>query len=286
MNLLLLEARELIDDRVTLDAGPDRGDRRARHLREVLRAGVGDEVRVGILDGPKGLGQVTDMDGDRVTLACKFDADTEPPSQDTLLLAVPRPRVLARCLADAAALGFGHILLFRSWRVDKSHLDAKVLRQTELRRHLIAGLEQARRTHLPAVSLFPLFKPFLEDRLEELLPPGPRLLAHPSAGQPVHETKIEAGEPFTLALGPEGGFIPYEVEAFAGRGFAAVSLGQNPLRVETALAVLTGQLGLIRELEPPRAVATAASRESSEYACLCQGLCTRNNKPKANRRTP
>ncbi len=248
MNLLLLEASELEHDRVTLDAGRDCQDRRARHLRQVLRSGVGDEVRVGILDGPQGLARVTAVAGDRVTLACRFEADTEPPSQDTLLLAVPRPKVLARCLADAAALGFGRILLFRSWRVDKSHLASRVLEETELRRHLIAGLEQARRTWLPEVSLFGLFKPFVEDRLLGLLPPGPRLVAHPTAERPVHETRNPTRQPFTLALGPERGFIPYEIEALEARGFVAVSSGQNPLRVETALAVLAGQLGMIRQL--------------------------------------
>ena len=133
MNLLLLEARELENDQVTLAA------RRARHLLQVLRVKVGDEVRVGILDGPHGVGLVTDMDREqeRVTLAVRFEAESEtaPPGQDTLVLAVPRPRVLARCLAHATALGFGRILLCRSWRVDKSHLESKVLRESELRRH-------------------------------------------------------------------------------------------------------------------------------------------------------
>ncbi len=252
MNLLLLEARELENGRVTLDVDHDSVDRRARHLLQVLRVKVGDEVRVGILDGPRGPGLVTAIDQkeERVTLALQFEAEneTEPPGQDTLVLAVPRPRVLARCLAHATALGFGRILLCRSWRVDKNHLGSKVLREPELRRHLIAGLEQACRTHLPAVSVLPLFKPFVEDRLEELVPAGPRFLAHPAAERPVHEAQIPAGEPFTLALGPEGGFIPYEVEALEARGFVAVSSGENPLRVETALAVLSGQLQLIRKL--------------------------------------
>jgi RsmE family RNA methyltransferase len=246
VNLLLLEACELEDDQATLDVGRDH---RGRHLREVLRVKVGDEVRVGILDGPKGLGVVTAVAADRVTLALRFETDTEPRSQDTLLLAVPRPRVLARCLADAAALGFGRILLFRSWRVDKSHLRSKVLREAQLRKHLIAGLEQACRTRLPDVSLFPLFKPFVEDRLEDLLPVGPRFVAHPVAEHSVHTARIAQGQPLTLALGPEGGFIPYEIEAFEARDFVAVSAGPNPLRVETALAVLSGQLQMIRKLD-------------------------------------
>jgi len=250
VNLLLLEARELEGHqpdsaRVTLGPG-----RRTRHLLRVLRVKVGDEVRVGVLDGPQGRGRVTDIDQttQQVTLALRFRTQQPPegPGDDTLLLAVPRPRVLARCLADATALGFGRIILCRSWRVDKSHLGSSVLQEEELRRHLILGLEQACRTGLPAVSVLPLFKPLVEDHLEDLLPPGPRFVAHPAATTPVHRGRIAAGEPFTLALGPEGGFIPYEVEALEARGFQAVSSGPGPLRVETALAVLCGQLQMLR----------------------------------------
>lgn len=254
MNLLLLETREVEGDRVTLN-----GDRRAHHLLHVLRVRVGEEVRVGILDGPRGAGVVTatDREGSEVTLQLRLEGRTRPAGEDTLLLAVPRPRVLARCLASAAGLGFGRILLCRSWRVDKSHLRSRVLQEPQLRRHLIAGLEQACRTQLPVVSVLPLFKPFVEDRLEELVPAGPRFVAHPPARCQVHEVRLPAGRPFTLAVGPEGGFIPYEVEALVARGFVAVSSGPNPLRVETALALLTGQLQMLRKL---------AARQQSQHS--------------------
>ena len=48
--------------------------------------------------------------------------------------------------------------------------------------------------------------------------------------------------PQQLALGPEGGFIPYEVESFRQRGFTPVSLGDRILSVEVALTAALGVL--------------------------------------------
>nr|MBP8302278.1 16S rRNA (uracil(1498)-N(3))-methyltransferase [Planctomycetota bacterium] len=53
--------------------------------------------------------------------------------------------------------------------------------------------------------------------------------------------------PVALALGPDGGFLPYEVEQLHAHGFFAVHCGSHPLRTESALSVLWGQLDLLRQ---------------------------------------
>lgn len=242
MNFLLLAADELeAGGRAVL-----RG-RRAAHVRTVLRAEPGKTLRAGVLGGPLGTALVTAVEDDQVTVELSLAA-APPPVRDVLLLAVPRPKVLLRMLAHAAALGFGAIVLFRSWRVDKAWLASRALDPAEQRAHLVAGLEQAGRTQVPTVQLFRRFRPFVEDDLPQLGLPNRRFVAHPTAAAATDRLAPLPQQPFALALGSEGGFLPYEVDRLVATGFTAISCGPHALRTETALAALWGQLDLLRRL--------------------------------------
>lgn len=243
MNLLLLEPAEIAAHGQAVLTG-----RRAKHAHEVLRAAPGKELRVGIVDGPLGTAEVQRSEPDLLELHCAFATSVEERPEDVLLLAIPRPRVLSRCLEDAAALGYGRIVLVRTWRVDKSWLASHALAPDSVREHLMLGLEQARRTRLPAVTVFPLFRPFVEDRLEEQVTATQRFVAHPTAAEPLTPERLAAGAPFTLAIGPEGGFVPFEIETLCARGFEEITLGPHPQRVGVALAALTAQVQLLRAM--------------------------------------
>jgi 16S rRNA (uracil1498-N3)-methyltransferase len=244
VNFLLLEPGESDADGRCRLVG-----RRAEHVRAVLRAEVGDVLRAAILDGPRGEARVTAVAAEAVEVACTWRQDVEPQPEDALLLAVPRPKVLARMLAHAAALGFGRIELFRSWRVDKSHLQSDAMQPATQRAALLAGLEQTGRTRLPTVGFHPLFRPFVEDALPALPLPAQRFVADPAAATPTAALALGGGA-VAVAIGPDGGFLPYEVERLAAQGFLPVSCGQRPLRTETALAVLKGQFDLLRDRQP------------------------------------
>ncbi len=74
---------------------------------------------------------------------------------------------------------------------------------------------------------------------------GPRLLAHPGGTEPSAWPRSRRGGEVFLAIGPEGGFTPEEVQTAEGQGWSTVGLGSTRLRVETAaLAGVVLILGL------------------------------------------
>ena len=240
MNLVLVDRRELDDQgRVTL------ADVRARHLSDVLRVACGQTVRLGVLDGPLGSGVVTAVDAGVVTLQCTFEAAVPAVPAVDLLLALPRPKVMHRLWAQVAALGVGRIMLTNAERVERNYFDTHVLSESCYRPLLIEGLQQARDTRVPAVTVHRRFRILVEDELETLSHAATRLVAHPStraslrdvlASPPPHPS--DAPGRVLLAVGPEGGWNQFELDLLDARGFVAVAMGPRTLRTDTACVAL------------------------------------------------
>jgi RsmE family RNA methyltransferase len=131
------------------------------------------------------------------------------------------------------------ITLLNAWRVEKSYWQTPILEEENLRHHLVLGLEQARDTILPRVDQKRLFKPFVEDELAGLTAGRRALVAHPVAKQACPEP---TSEPTLLAIGPEGGWLPYEVEKLVEAGCSPFHLGPRILRTEVALPTLVAHL--------------------------------------------
>jgi RsmE family RNA methyltransferase len=255
VNLILLEAADLVDS-----ATARLFDSRALHIRAVLKAKPGDALRIGKADGPRGSAEVLAVTAGEITLHCRWEESIPPRPPVDLLLAVPRPKVLKRLWAQLAALGVGRIALVTAARVERCYFDSHVLEPAFFRPLLIEGLQQACDTRVPEVSVHRAFRPFVEDELDGMFGAGVRLVADPGAegrldppsrGFRLRET-ASAGQVgvaggwtdgrrpgrVLLAVGPEGGWVPFELELLRARGFAPVTLGPRVLRTDTACVAL------------------------------------------------
>ena len=232
MNLILLFPEDFISEsEVRL------GGRRFAHVTGVHRAGVGDSLTVGLAGGGLGRGDVTRLDGEALEMRVTIDRDPPRPLDVTLVLALPRPKVLNRLIASATSLGVKRIYLINAWRVEKSYWKSPRLSEENLLLQRVLGLEQAKDTRLPSIELRRFFRPFVEDELPSIIEGTRAFVAHPGGA-----AKPAPSEPVTLAIGPEGGFIAEEIASLERIGFATMSLGERILRVETAVAVAVAKI--------------------------------------------
>ncbi|GMQ52161.1 16S rRNA (uracil(1498)-N(3))-methyltransferase [Halopseudomonas aestusnigri] len=234
MNLLLLEETDFIDaDHVRLSG------RRLAHMLDIQQVGVGDTLRVGRINGLMGQGTVLELDKNSALLNVVLNEQPPAKLPLTLLLAMPRPKMFRRILQHCATLGVPEIILLNSVRVEKSFWQTPFLQPEVVRDNLLLGLEQARDTVLPAVRIEKRFKPFVEDSLPGIIDGRLALVAHPG-NFPACPRGID--QPLTLAIGPEGGWVPYEVDKLIEAGMQPVQLGDRILRVETAVTALISRL--------------------------------------------
>lgn len=236
MNLLLLTPEDLVEPDLAVIR-----DHRLRHMLTTHRAVVGDRLRAGLLDGSRGSAEILALDREQATLRLRLDEVPPPPLPLTLVLALPRPKMLRRCLAMVAELGIKQLYLVNSYRVEKSYWQSPLLTPGAIQRSLLEGLEQVKDTRLPRVEIRKRFKPFVEDELSTLLRGRQGLVAHPYTAT-AGELALPLQRPALVCIGPEGGFIPYEVEKLLAAGCLPLDLGERIYRVETVLPLLVGRL--------------------------------------------
>ncbi|WP_370277982.1 16S rRNA (uracil(1498)-N(3))-methyltransferase [Pontibacterium sp.] len=234
MNLILLYTSDFIDEQTVAIS-----DRRFHHIRGVHQTEPGEILKVGLLDGERGTGEVISLSESEIRLRVTLDRAAPTPLPLKLVLALPRPKMMKRTLQTVSAMGAKEIYLINSYRVDKSYWSSPLLQPEKIREQLLLGLEQAGDTVMPEVHLRKRFKPFVEDELPAISQDTRALVAHPYHAEPC---PAESAEPTTLAIGPEGGFIAYEVEKLKECGFTAIHIGERILRVENAVPVLLARL--------------------------------------------
>ncbi|MBM5825451.1 MAG: 16S rRNA (uracil(1498)-N(3))-methyltransferase [Cyanobacteria bacterium M_surface_10_m2_119] len=233
MNIVLLHPSDWIDaDRVLLR------DQRALHIRTVLQAQLGDSLRVGQLGGLCGQGVVEALEPEGVRLRVALTDAPPPRHRFEIVLALPRPKMLRRILRQCAEFGISDLHLIQSARVEKSYWQSPLLQPAALEEALLAGLERSRDTIAPRVHLHRRFRPFVEDQLPGICAGRPCWLAHMEAPLALAEAPPR---PAVVMVGPEGGFVPFEIALAEAVIARRVCLGPRTLSVDTALITVLAQ---------------------------------------------
>lgn len=233
MNLIIVEESDYIDREVVRLT-----DRRLKHISSVHKATRGEILRVGLLNGKIGEGKVLEINEKFIDL--KVNLTEEPPkaSNIKIILAMPRPKVFKRILMDLTTMGVKEIYIIKTWRVEKSFFNSPALEEESLRETMILGLEQAKDTILPKVTIKKLFRPFIEDEIQKIIKETRAIVAHPTGDR---KCPRSLNEDITLLIGPEGGLIPFEIDLLKSFNFEVVTLGSRILRVETVLPYIMGR---------------------------------------------
>lgn len=257
MNIVLLPEDAANKQQVVID---DKAQ--VAHIHKVLGLGVGDTLKIGVLSGNIGTAVIEQM---LPVLECSNDVSTQhsnkanqktvvssivlshiqcdglpPPKLDlTVILALPRPKVLRRLIMDMTAIGVKHIVLVNSYRSDKSYWQSPMLKRLD--EFVQEGLQQGVDTVAPTISLRKRFKPFVEDELSQWTQSQTAVVAHPYAEQSLRNFEQQQEQPQILCIGAEGGWIDYEIDLLTANGCHTVSLGRRILRTEAAVNALCGR---------------------------------------------
>jgi len=241
MNLILLFDLDFITPtRVRLTG------RRHAHIRDILKAEIGQSLTVGQMNGLMGQGVLALKEADAVELELVLNQKPPQALPLTLVLALPRPPMFKRILFSVAMLGVKKIIVLNFSRVEKSLWNSSSLQPSVIQEQLVLGLEQAKDTVMPEVIFKKVFKPFVQDELPSLIKGTMPLVAHPHEPQePLsfpHALSGNSNQPITLIIGPEGGITEYEFQRLKSIGCHPIDLGPRILRTESVLPYVVGKL--------------------------------------------
>jgi len=223
-------------------------EQQVKHIKEVLKSKVGDSITIGEMGGNIGKATIVEINSNEVLLDC-ITLDKKPPAKLdlTVILALPRPKVLRRLIMDMTSLGVNKLIIVNSYRTQKSYWQSPLLNRID--EFVFEGLQQAIDTVPLVVEFQKRFKPFVEDEFPALKEQGHAVIAHPYASLSwkayldglKSKSSYDNSMPKVLCIGAEGGWIDYEVQLLCKHGCTSVSLGARILRTETVVNVLLGQ---------------------------------------------
>ena len=124
-------------------------DERFEHLRQVLKkTNKGDEFKATILNERLATGRILSYDEDERSVLIEILSTKEEEAKEekmvtvSLILAMPRPKVLRRLLSVFAQFGVENVHMFSAEKTERCYFQSEVLTEDVLVREFTRGVEQ------------------------------------------------------------------------------------------------------------------------------------------------
>ena len=210
----------------------------AAHLLRVLRLEVGNVCVLFNGDGHDYHARILSTgrrNGSVEVFACAR-VDNESPLQIVLLQAVARADKMDWIIQKATELGVVGVVPVLSERGEvKLDGDRAQARTLHWRNVATSACAQSGRARVPQIAT----PRTLTDALETLAPESQRLVMDPTAAVTVRALDPSQLTDLVVAIGPEGGWSPGDLDQLRGAAFNSLRLGPRVLRTETAgLAII------------------------------------------------
>jgi 16S rRNA (uracil1498-N3)-methyltransferase len=220
------------------------GEDETRHLAQVLRLSVGDDVAVFDGRGREFLARITRVarDGAELALIEEVSAAPEPAVRLTLAQAVLKGEKMDDVVRDATMMGVG---LIDPLVTEHTAAHMKAGRAPERwRRIAIASAKQCGRAVVPVIGVGTPFAEWLPGDGAALR----LILVEPTAevaGHPLVTIGADRPASASLLVGPEGGWSSAEIEAAVAAGCIPITLGRRTLRADAVPIVAVGLLQFV-----------------------------------------
>lgn len=213
------------------------------HAVRVLRMRTGDELQV--------------VDGHGAVYSCRLLDEHHKHAAVEIISVEPQPKVWLPRISVLVAptkhndrmewlveklveIGVDDIIPVRCRRSER-----RDIKQDRLEKIAVSAMKQSLKAVLPRVSpMLPLSETLA------LFADGQKFVGYCSDEFPrrLLAASLQPGTDTTVLIGPEGDFIPDEVQQALNHGFVPVTMGDNRLRTETAALVACDTFHIINQL--------------------------------------
>jgi 16S rRNA (uracil1498-N3)-methyltransferase len=210
------------------------------HINNIIKPKIFNSLDVCIVDEGLASGKIIELSQDAIIIEILHINKPHTHPQIHLLTGLSRPLTCQKILEHATSMGVHSFTFFQAKLSEKSYAQSKLFVDKKYLDYCEKGLSQSKQYfQLPNVILSPTLPILPQDQ-------SLKFVLSPNAKDWLDDFDIHFNQPITLALGPERGFIPQEVDFFKKQGFHPIKVSHSILRVETAVFYILAQLELLR----------------------------------------